>query len=103
MNREWKKFKIVNLPLYPFTIFVGILSEEGNSLLREKEDGVCIRNELNIIVALKSDAQIPTLCHECFHAVEFIMDGIGQKLGECPNESWSYLLGYLVKESIELL
>lgn len=36
-----------------------------------------------------------TLYHEIFHAVEGIMEGIGNPLVEGNSESWAYLIGYI--------
>lgn len=51
----------------------------------------------DIVILLRNDyvKNVSIITHECFHAVEFIMDIIGCPLNENSSEPYAYLLGYL--------
>lgn len=71
----------------------------GYGRCQETKDG-------HIFIYFKDKKPIPgVIAHECFHAVEFIMEAIGQTfgLGDNTNESFAYLLQYLVTECHEFI
>lgn len=102
MNIDFIKMKQICLPMYPYNIAIFLLSKKGLSNLEESEEAKTIKVDGNIFVYLRNN-NVSVLVHELFHVVEFIMNGIGQSLGDCPNETWAYLIGYLTKESLQLL
>jgi hypothetical protein len=72
-------------------------------------NGRCVhRDGKGTIIALRdkftfSPVDLGTLSHECFHAVEYIMEERGMRLVHETSEAYAYLLGSLVKRSLCLL
>ena len=46
---------------------------------------------------------LDSLCHEAFHAVRSIMDDRGIPLSKESNEAYAYLIGNIVRKSLEAL
>lgn len=46
---------------------------------------------------------VASLTHECFHAVEYILEARGMRHTKATSEAYAYLLGSLVRQSIRLL
>lgn len=104
MNEDFKKIKELDLELYPFAVVFCLLSEKGKEqLINEDARTIFIQEEKNYIFLYLKNNSIPILVHELFHVVEIIMYTIGQKIGEVPNETWAYLIGYLTNEGIAFL
>ena len=61
----------------------------------------CIGSDIIVYVPVTDKRiSIPTLCHECYHAVDFIMNIKGIEYSG-NNEHVAYLLGYLVNIILE--
>lgn len=101
-HKDFDKIKKVQVPLYPFTITFCILSKIGERTMAESKgkdtEARTEKEGQDIFIYFKKDAKIDTIIHELFHATEFIMLGIGQKIGESPNEAWAYLIGSMANE-----
>ena len=117
-----KKRSIANLQVIPATIYpCNIYVFKGFTFEEAQEDllGICKEyqeyiEESNfnnpgytfrspngsIVILLHEDHlnDIPIICHECFHAVEFIMEFINTPLTDSTSEPYAYLLGYIVEQ-----
>lgn len=115
-------FKIISLKVYPMTLFlsIGQTDEELKKCARkhfklingfiedsfkdwEENPGIKARvlmhSSGDSIMRFRTGREIPnTIAHECFHIVNHVMTTIGGPLTESSEESWAYLLGYLVEE-----
>lgn len=104
--KEFKRKKIIDIPIYPFRLHLCLLNEEGLKYLENKHRDTDARTEkegLEIFIYFKEKPRADSVAHEVFHATEFIMLEIGQKLGDSPNETWAYLMGYLMDECDKFL
>ena len=102
-----KKLEI-NLPIYniPF-IFTDNIKVFNKKMGTKKKKGNfngltgCTGSEIIVYVpVVDKGLNVPTLCHECYHAVDFIMDIKGMEY-HSNNEHVAYLLGYLVNIILE--
>lgn len=102
-----KKIKIINTVIYP--IFVSFCFISKNAKLPTSTGLIAkaqtIRAEDGNIYIYLTTTDVSTLVHECFHAVEFLMDSIGQRYRfvDKGDESWAYLLDYLTAEGLKFL
>lgn len=104
-HKDFRKVKYFKLEPYNIDITFAIPKKElcdkfltgyGRCEFDKKERG--------IFIFLKDEkVRNSVISHECFHAVEFIMENIGQKFSESPNETWAYLLQYLIDKYEELM
>ena len=97
LKSDYVKSRTIQLPIYPYEVHFFILTKEnykflGKSYARTEREGK------DIFVYMKQNIEIDIVAHEIFHCVEFIMDGIGQKYGEVPNESWAYLMQFIMNQ-----
>ena len=61
----------------------------------------CTGSEIIVYVpVVNKGLNVPTLCHECYHAVDFIMNIKGIEY-QGNNEHVAHLLGYLVNIILE--
>lgn len=116
-----KKFTngfVIHLCLYKCEIHVQPI-EEGEKYIKkfypeysekidEESQGCCIavpakNNNKGVIVILLKETKPGLIAHECFHAVEFLMDYLECKLEENTTEIYAYLLEYLVDRIHERL
>ncbi|OIN55872.1 hypothetical protein [Arsenicibacter rosenii] len=80
-------------------------------ILKETDEdyhGVTFRSDnAAILIAMhvvpETCREYSTLVHECFHAVEAIMENIGCSHDQAGNEPWAYLLSYLYEEATKKL
>ena len=92
-----------NLPIYniPFIFPNNIkVFNKKMGVKKKKKDfkGLtgCTGSEIIVYVpVVDKGINVPTLCHECYHAADFIMDIKGLEYNG-HNEHVAYLLGYLV-------
>lgn len=84
---------------YPFNLHFCLVEGEHEGF-SENESGKTIKCDFDIFIYLrKGEITIPTVAHEIFHATEFIMNAIGQRIDtQNPNEAWAYLLEELMKQ-----
>lgn len=104
--KEFKRKKLIRMPIYPFTISLCLLSKEGEKYIENKHKGSEARTEKegqHIFIYFKEKPKLSTVVHELFHATEFIMEEIHQPLSDCPNETWAYLIEYLSEECFRFL
>lgn len=114
---------VITNPIYPFTIFVfkGDNLEELHSFAKEHiTDKLDIQNiesvfnnryrgqtlrlyDSDVFIHFTERAGTGTICHEAFHAVEVIMDRIGNPHNGTMDESWAYFLAFVTKEIVEQL
>ena len=57
----------------------------------------------DVYIWISDKSSLPTLAHECFHAVSFIMDRVGQPLDAHHDEAYAYLFEYLFRASLQVL
>lgn len=100
---EFKRTKIVSVPLYPFNVIFCEVSSHGEKYLNEGEEARTVRTDKQVSVYFRDGVMFDTIVHELFHVTEFIMAAVGEKMGECPNESWAYLIGWLGGEAQKFL
>ena len=98
----------INLPIYDipfsFTTDIKVFNKKMEVKKKKKDfNGLtgCTGSEIIVYVPVVGKRiNVPTLCHECYHAVDFIMNLKGiDYLGN--NEPVAYLLGYLVNIILE--
>lgn len=111
---------IVPLVVYPFDVMVSINESNDNivKLLKKynvdysdvdvqqisetrKGRTILFKGNQTLIRMFdfdESPVSYGNLQHEIFHAIEFIMDRIGQKLTFDSDESYAYAIGYLTTE-----
>ena len=99
---DFIKTKTVLISPYPVEVVLCLLSDSGLNKLGDFEAAKCLRDGMTVFVYF-SDDDIPIMVHELFHATEFIMDILGQKLGYPPNETWAYTMEFLTRECMEFL
>ena len=98
----------VNLPIYNipfiFTSNIKVFNKKMGCKKNKKDfNGLtgCTGSEIIVYVpVVDKGINIPTLCHECYHAVDFIMNIKGIEY-HSNNEHVAYLLGYLVNIILE--
>jgi hypothetical protein len=58
----------------------------------------------NVMIRVYSEVKTPeqynTLVHELFHAVDFVLDFRGLKLVDGSDEAYTYMIGYLMEETM---
>ncbi len=110
---------IIPLHIYPFDVMVSIGETDAELFPKLKKHGVdlddkvlihsdtmrgrCImfagnQTLIRMYRPVKTPQDYGNLQHEIFHAVEFIMDKIGQSLCRKSDESYAYLIGYITTE-----
>ena len=102
-----KKLEI-NLPIYNipfiFTDNIKVFNKKmGTKKKKNDFNGLtgCTGSEIIVYVpVVDKGLNVPTLCHECYHAVDFIMNIKGLEY-HGNNEHVAYLLGYLVNIILE--
>lgn len=71
----------------------------------EVEQGKTSHMAGNVMIRVYSPVETPeqysTLVHELFHATDFILDYRGMKLVDGSDEAYSYLIGYLMEETMK--
>ena len=98
----------VNLPIYNipfiFTNNIKVFNKKMGTKKKKKDfNGLtgCTGSEIIVYVpVVDKGINVPTLCHECYHAVDFIMNIKGLEY-HGNNEHVAYLLGYLVNIILE--
>ena len=98
----------INLPIYniPFSFTDDIKVFNKKMGVKEKKKDSrgltgCTGSEIIVYVpVVNKGLNVPTLCHECYHAVDFIMNIKGIEY-HGNNEHVAYLLGYLVNIILE--
>ena len=98
----------INLPIYNipfiFTDNIKVFNKKmGTKENKKDSSGLtgCTGSEIIVYVpVVDKGINVPTLCHECYHAVDFIMDIKGMEY-HGDNEHVAYLLGYLVNIILE--
>lgn len=100
--KEILKTKVIKATPYPFNVNFCLVQGEPKGML-ESELGRTIRDNFEVYIYLrKGEITLPIVVHEIFHATEFIMNAIGQKIDkENPNEAWAYLLEHLTREFLK--
>lgn len=112
------KFVIIPYVIYPFDLYV--TNERNYEKIKESVKEIISEDVWNEIDELKGDYDARTLifssgqtiivlkkinhgliAHESLHAVHFLMDKIGQKLTFASDESYCYLLQYIVDKIYE--
>ena len=99
----FKKTKQIQLEIYPITVIFCLLDKKGSLTLEEGITARTIRHEDGNIFVYLTNRDTSILVHELFHVTEFIMDKIGQKFEQAPNETWAYLISYLTKKGLDFL
>ena len=104
--KDFKHCKLIRLPIYPFTITFCILKKDREHYLTNKVANSEARTEKdeknNIFIYLKEKAPMDVVAHEIFHATEFIMLTINQKMEQAGgNEAWAYLMEYITREYLK--
>lgn len=105
-HKDFFKCSTSNVPLYPFKITFCIVKPEVWTKYHAGNDGYTAMHfeSSNLFIYFESKKPgLDVVGHEVFHAVEFIMDRIGQKLSDCPNETWAYLMGWIMGEYEEFM
>ena len=98
----------INVPIYNipfiFTPDIKVFNKKMGVKKNKKDfNGLtgCTGSEIIVYVpVVDKGINVPTLCHECYHAVDFIMDIKGIEY-HGNNEHVAYLLGYLVNIILE--
>ena len=98
----------INLPIYnipfSFTSDIKVFNKKMGTKKSNKDfNGLtgCTGSEIIVYVpVVDKGINVPTLCHECYHAVDFIMNLKGIEY-HGNNEHVAYLLGYLVNIILE--
>ena len=98
----------INLPIYniPFIFTTDIKVFNKKMEVKKKKKDIngltgCTGSEIIVYVPVANKRiNVPTLCHECYHAVDFIMNIKGIEY-QGNNEHVAYLLGYLVNIILE--
>ena len=98
----------INLPIYnipfSFTSDIKVFNKKmGDKRSNKDFNGLtgCTGSEIIVYVPVAGKGiNVPTLCHECYHAVDFIMNLKGIEY-HGNNEHVAYLLGYLVNIILE--
>lgn len=78
-----------------------------NAAIDEHSTGKTIYNQVHnaFIVWMprlpQTAAELGTLSHEIFHAVQALMINIGASLSDDSEEAYAYLIGYLTKKVLE--
>ena len=98
----------INLPIYnipfSFTSDIKVFNKKmGDKRSKKDFKGLtgCTGSEIIVYVPVANKGiNVPTLCHECYHAVDFIMNLKGIEY-HGNNEHVAYLLGYLVNIILE--
>ena len=98
----------INVPIYniPFIFTDNIKVFNKKMEVKKKKNDFngltgCTGSEIIVYVpVVNKGINVPTLCHECYHAVDFIMDIKGMEY-HGNNEHVAYLLGYLVNIILE--
>ena len=98
----------INVPIYNipfiFTDDIKVFNKKmGTKENKKDSNGLtgCTGSEIIVYVpVVDKGLNVPTLCHECYHAVDFIMDIKGMEY-HGNNEHVAYLLGYLVNIILE--
>ena len=104
--KDFKKQKTIILPIYPFQVHFLLLDKGGEKYIESKNSGSDARTERDgqdIFICIRDKAPLHTIVHELFHATEFIMEKVGQKMSDSPNESYAYLIDYLAAECFKFL
>ena len=105
-----KIVKRVQVPIYNVEFTYTNSIKEFNKVMdsnykKNSQNGLCGFKVGSVIVWVPSKGaglNIPTLTHECFHAVDAIMNMKGMEY--CgTNEHVAYLLGYLVNTVLEAI
>ena len=108
---------IIPLVIYPFDVMVSIgqtdkelslellkygIEDISELILSETTRGRTIMFEGNQTVIRLKTFDVAVLCHECFHAVVFILSKVGIPLEVMrSDEAYAYLLEYLVGEVVK--
>jgi hypothetical protein len=114
------KHFIIDYVIYPFNLIVSICEtdEQVRQILTEKlpdyahtdinlvlgkDDSLYVGHTVKFssgatIIRFPKKPTAGTIAHESLHAVEFLMNAIGD---ETVGEHWNYLLGYIVNRITE--
>ena len=108
-----RKHFIINYTIYPFDLLVSVCEPDSTvkKVLEEKLqedfhleiDAVFVNSDARTtmfsggqtIIRFSKKPTMGLIAHEALHAVEFLMERIGN---EQVNEPWNYLLQYIVNE-----
>lgn len=103
-HKDFHDYKTIKLPMYPYDVTFFLVKPAVAKLYLPSYGRCQVTKDDHIFIYFKHKKPEPgVVAHECFHAVEYIMERIGQKLNDAPNETWSYLLQYLVYECHEFI
>lgn len=85
---------IVDVYDFQITLFVGLPEDMKPNTAAYAE---WYTNTKTVNIYLKEDYWIGNLMHECIHAADFILNGIGADMGTNPNDSEvrAYLATYI--------
>lgn len=95
-NPKYTICKSFEVPLYPYTLHIGVEDDldRGCAVTYNFEDNVYIVIDREF----KDDASI--ICHEAFHALEFISEYLGKGL---IGEAGAYLIEWIVKTTVGVM
>jgi hypothetical protein len=95
----------LHIPIYERVLIIIItecVDDEVKKIMNEHEEdpseaSVIVNDKGEIILVIRPDANINTICHECFHITYEIASGAGMKLSRKSEEGYSYLIGYVAE------
>lgn len=129
VKKPKKAFTVIDVPIYKGWVMVSInqtddefvrsymkargiadrtIAEIACSHVQQDHDveqGKTAHMNGNVMIRVYSEVETPeqfnTLVHELLHATDFILDYRGLKLVDGSDEAYTYLIGYLMEETMK--
>ena len=67
----------------------------------ENSYGLCFTRGDTIFIWVDKKSNIPTLSHECFHALRYVTEAKGIEMSSYNDEAPAYYMGFLMRECLK--